>query len=59
MTRRGDIEPADRAFIEASLRADRAAARNRVWLQRAVGMLLLCVIGGLLARMYESELRAQ
>jgi formylglycine-generating enzyme required for sulfatase activity len=57
--RRGDIEPADRAFIEASARADRAAARNRAWLQRAVGVLLLCVIGGLLARMYEGELRAQ
>src|SRR6516164_4717621 len=49
--RRGDIERADRAFIAASVRADRAAARNRAWLQRA-GVLLLCVIGGLLARMY-------
>jgi formylglycine-generating enzyme required for sulfatase activity len=57
--RRGDIEPADRAFIETSVRADRAAARNRAWLQRVVGVLLLCVIGGLLARMYESELRVQ
>jgi formylglycine-generating enzyme required for sulfatase activity len=57
--RHGDIEPADRAFIEASVRADRATARNRAWLQRAVGVLLLCVIGGLLARMYEGELRAQ
>jgi formylglycine-generating enzyme required for sulfatase activity len=55
--RRGDIEPADRAFIEASLRADRAAARNRAWLQRAIGVLLLCIIGGL-ARIYEGELRA-
>jgi formylglycine-generating enzyme required for sulfatase activity len=59
VVRRGDIEPADRAFIEASVRADRAAALNRAWLQRAVGVLLLCVIGGLLARMYEGELRAQ
>jgi len=57
--RRGDIEPADRALIEASVRADRAAARNRAWLERAVGVLLVCVIGGLLARMYEGELRAQ
>jgi Sulfatase-modifying factor enzyme 1 len=57
--RRADIEPADCAFIEASVRADRAAARNRAWLQRAVGVLLLCVIGGLLAQMYEGELRAQ
>ena len=58
-TRRGDVEPADRAFIEASVQADRAAMRNRAWLQRAVGVLLLFVIGGLLARMYESELRTQ
>jgi formylglycine-generating enzyme required for sulfatase activity len=57
--RRSDIERPDRAFIEASARADRAAARTRAWLQRAVGVLLLCVIGGLLARMHESELRAQ
>jgi formylglycine-generating enzyme required for sulfatase activity len=59
MARRGDIESADRAFIETSVRADRAAMRNRAWLQRAVGVLLLCVIGGLVARMYEGELRAQ
>jgi len=57
--RRDDIEPADRTFIEGSLRADRAAARNRSRLQRAVGVLLLCVIGGLLARMYEGELHAR
>ena len=57
--RTGDIEPADRAFIEASVRADRAAMRNRAWLQRAVGVLLLCVIGALLARMYEREVAAQ
>src|SRR6516165_6192689 len=57
--RPGDIEPADRALIEASVRAARAAARNRAWLERAVGVLLVCVIGGLLARMYEGELRAQ
>ncbi len=57
--RRGDIEPADRAFSEASARADRAAASNRAWLQRGVGVLLVSVIGGLLALMYEGELRAQ
>jgi formylglycine-generating enzyme required for sulfatase activity len=57
--RRGDIERTDRTFIEASVRADRAAARNRAWLQRAVWILLLCVIGGLLAQMYEGQLRAQ
>jgi len=57
--RRDDIEPADRAFIEASVRADRATMRNRAWLQRAVVVLLLCVIGGQLARQYEGELRAQ
>jgi formylglycine-generating enzyme required for sulfatase activity len=57
--RRSDIERPDRAFIEASVRADRAATRNRAWLQRAVGVLLVCIIGGLLARMHESQLRAQ
>ena len=57
--RRGDIEAPDRAFIEASMRADRAAARKWAWLQRAVGVLLLCIISGLLARMYERELREQ
>src|SRR5262245_10896296 len=53
--RRSDIEPADRAFIEASMRADRAAARTWRWVQAAVGVLMLCVIGGLLARIYETE----
>jgi formylglycine-generating enzyme required for sulfatase activity len=57
--RRGDIEHADQAFIEASVRAERAAARKWAWLQGAVGVLLLCIIGGLLARMYERELREQ
>ena len=39
------------------MRADRAVARRWQWLQGAVGVLLVCIIGGLLARMYERELR--
>jgi formylglycine-generating enzyme required for sulfatase activity len=57
--RRSDIDPAARAFIEASTRADRAVARRWQWLQGAVGVLLVCIIGGLLARMYERELREE
>jgi formylglycine-generating enzyme required for sulfatase activity len=44
--RGGDMEPADRAFIEASVRAERAGSRKRARLQWAVGVLMLCIIGG-------------
>ena len=57
--RRSDIDPAGRAFIEASTGVDRAVTRRWQWLQGAVGVLLVCIIGKLLARMYERELREQ
>ena len=54
--RRGDIEPADQAFIEASVRAERAVARNRQRLQAAVGVLMLGTIAGLLGIIYKDEI---
>jgi formylglycine-generating enzyme required for sulfatase activity len=54
--RRGDIEPADRAFIKASVQAERAAARNRQRLQAAVGVLMLGTIAGLLGVIYKDEI---
>jgi hypothetical protein len=44
--RRCDIQPPDRAFIEASVRAERAGPR------RVVGVLMLGAIAALLAQMY-------
>jgi formylglycine-generating enzyme required for sulfatase activity len=57
--RRGDIEPTDQAFIEASMRADRAGARNRAWLRRAVGALMLCVIAGLVGWINQGYVKEQ
>ena len=54
--RRGDIEPADQAFIEASVRAERAVARNRQRLQAAVGVLMLGTIAGLLGVIFKDEI---
>jgi formylglycine-generating enzyme required for sulfatase activity len=54
--RRGDIEPADQAFIEASVWAERAAARNRQRLQVAVGVLMLATIAGLLGIIFKDEI---
>jgi hypothetical protein len=48
--RRSDIDPAARAFIEASARADRAALRNRL---AAVGVL---TIASLLGIMFKDEI---
>ena len=56
-TRRGDIEPVDQAFIEASVRAERAVARNRQRLQAAVGVLMLGTIAGLLGIIYKDEIK--
>jgi formylglycine-generating enzyme required for sulfatase activity len=56
--RRGDIEPADRTFIEASVRAERAAARNRQRLQAAVGVLMLGTIAALLGVIFRDEFGA-
>jgi formylglycine-generating enzyme required for sulfatase activity len=42
---------------EEALKKAADAQRKRAWLRRAVGVLMLCVIGGLLARIYERELR--
>jgi formylglycine-generating enzyme required for sulfatase activity len=44
---------------EKALKQAADAQRKRAWLRRAVGVLMLCVIGGLLARIYERELREQ
>ena len=54
--RRGDIEPVDRAFIEASVRAERAVARNRQRLQAAVGVLMLGTIASLLGVIFKDEI---
>ena len=54
--RRGDIEPADQAFIEASVRAERAVARNRQRLQAAVGVLMLGTIASLLGVIFKDEI---
>ena len=54
--RRGDIEPADQAFIEASVRAERAVARNRQRLQAAVGVLMLGTIVSLLGVIFKDEI---
>jgi len=56
--RRGDIEPADRAFIEASVRAERAAARTWRGGQVAVGILMLGTIAGLLGIIFKDEINA-
>ena len=54
--RRGDIEPADQAFIKASVQAERATARNRQRLQAAVGVLMLGTIAGLLGVIFKDEI---
>jgi formylglycine-generating enzyme required for sulfatase activity len=54
--RRRDIEPADQAFIEASVRAERAVARNRQRLQAAVGVLMLGIIASLLGVIFKDEI---
>jgi len=54
--RRGDIEPADQAFIEASVRAERAVARNRQRLQAAIAVLMLGTIASLLGIIYKDEI---
>ena len=57
--RQSDIEAADRAFIGASVQADRAAARNRQGLWAALGVLMLGVIVGLIAWINQSFIEAQ
>jgi formylglycine-generating enzyme required for sulfatase activity len=54
--RLGDIDPAARAFIEASARADRAALRNRQRLLAAVGVLMLGTIASLLGVIFKEEI---
>jgi hypothetical protein len=54
--RRPDIEPSAQAFIEASVQADRAAARNRQQLQGAVGVLMLDTIVSLLGIIFKDEI---
>src|SRR5262245_30060249 len=56
--RQGDIEPADQRFIDASVRAERAVARNRQRLQAAVGVLMLGIIAGLLGVVYKDEINS-
>ena len=57
--RRGDIEPADQAFIEASVRAERAAARNRQRLHAAVSVLMLGIIVVLIGVIKEEYVKEQ
>ena len=57
--RRGDIEPADQAFIEASARAERTVTRNRQRLQRAVGVLMLGIIVVLIGVIKQDYIKEQ
>ena len=54
--RRGDIGRETQAFIEASLREDRKAARNRQRLYAVVGVLMLGVIASLLGVIFKDEI---
>ena len=54
--RRGDIDTADQEFIEASVRAERAVARNRQRLQAAVGVFMLGTIASLLGIIFKDEI---
>ena len=54
--RRGDIGRETQAFIEASLREDRKAARNRQILYAAVGVLMLGVIASLLGVIFKDKI---
>ena len=54
--RRGDIGRETQAFIEASLREDRKAARNRQRLYAAVGVSMLGVIASLLGVIFKDEI---
>jgi formylglycine-generating enzyme required for sulfatase activity len=56
--RTGDIEPEDRAFIAASVKAERAAARTWRAAQAAVGLLLLGIVASLLAFIFQDEIHA-
>src|SRR5262249_5819462 len=56
--RGGDIEGADRAFIKASVRSERAAARTWRGVQAAVGVLMLGTIAGLLGIIFKDEINA-
>jgi formylglycine-generating enzyme required for sulfatase activity len=57
--RHSDIEPALVTFIEASGRESRKAARSWAWMRRALGVLMLAVIGGLLAYINQNFFTAQ
>jgi formylglycine-generating enzyme required for sulfatase activity len=57
--RRGDVEPAIAKFIEASGRESRKAERAWAWMQRAVVVSMLLVIGGLVAYINQAWLREQ
>jgi formylglycine-generating enzyme required for sulfatase activity len=54
--RRSDIAPADQAFIEASVRAEQAAARTWRWVQTAIGLLMLGTIASLLGVIFKEEI---
>jgi formylglycine-generating enzyme required for sulfatase activity len=54
--RRQDIKPAGRAYIEASIEAERVAARNRQRLQLAAGLLMLGTIAGLVAFIFKTDI---
>jgi formylglycine-generating enzyme required for sulfatase activity len=57
LTARGrDIEPDARAYIEASMRAERLAARTRQRTHAAVLVLLLATIAGLLGIIFKAEI---
>jgi formylglycine-generating enzyme required for sulfatase activity len=54
--RGSDVEPADQSFIEASVSAERAAARKWQRLQSVVGILMLGIIASLLGVIFKDEI---
>jgi formylglycine-generating enzyme required for sulfatase activity len=57
--RRSDVEHADQAFIEASVRAERAVARTRQRWQAAVYVLLVGIILGLIGLINRADIEEQ
>ena len=57
--RRGDLQPSVVDFIEASGRESRKAARTWAWMQRAVGLLMVVIIAGLVAYINQAFLQEE
>ena len=57
--RRGDLQPSVVDFIEASGRESRKAARTWAWMQRAVDLLMVVIIAGLVAYINQAFLQEE